>query len=218
MKNRIEELISALRSINRADQHKVPESITSDDQPCYWQRQEWIDWVLGIADELEEDLTHEVNGRGKYDEVLIPFTTMMEAELHANTGKGDRPGWLTMSPDKAMLEIYYHSAKLQKAMRDDNPELVGEYAADVANGAMMAADLYLDLPARPARLKRMEPRLDAPAQVGGTRFGVGIAHSTVIKRAQREVEYARNPIPEEQVQDARRMMAEIQEDLENART
>ena len=38
-----------------------------------------------------------------------------------------------------------------------------------------------------------EPILDKPAQVGNTRFGVGVKHSTVIGRAQREYEYQNTP-------------------------
>jgi hypothetical protein len=78
---------------------------------------------------------------GKYDEVLRPFVALMEKELHANAGKGDRPGWLAMSRETVMLEIYYHTAKLAKAVRDNHIPNVCEYAADVANMAMMAVDV-----------------------------------------------------------------------------
>lgn len=78
---------------------------------------------------------------GKYGDVLTPFVTLMEKELHANAGKGDRAGWLAMSPAVAMLEIYYHAAKLQKAVKDDAGPHIQEYAADVANMAMMLLDL-----------------------------------------------------------------------------
>lgn len=78
---------------------------------------------------------------GKYGNVLRPFLQQMDTELHANAGKGDRPGWLSMTPDQAMLEIYYHAAKLQKAVRDDDKELILEHSADVANMAMMMADV-----------------------------------------------------------------------------
>jgi|SRR5690606_12193471 len=77
----------------------------------------------------------------KYDEVLKPFVARMEAELHANAGKGDRPGWLAMSAWDCLLEIYYHTGKLQKAVKDGNGDLIAEYSADVANMAMMVADI-----------------------------------------------------------------------------
>lgn len=38
-----------------------------------------------------------------------------------------------------------------------------------------------------------EGLLDKPAQIGGTIFGIGIKHSTVIARAQREYEYQQAP-------------------------
>lgn len=78
---------------------------------------------------------------GKYSDVLAPFVCRMERELHANAGKGDRPGWLAMSADTALLEIYYHVAKLQKAVRDEGGDLIAEHAADVANMAMMLLDV-----------------------------------------------------------------------------
>lgn len=78
---------------------------------------------------------------GKYGEVLAPFVAMMERELHANAGKGDRPGWLQMTPAVGMLEIYYHAAKLQKAVKDGNADGIREYAADVANMSMMLVDV-----------------------------------------------------------------------------
>lgn len=78
---------------------------------------------------------------GKYGAVLRPFVAMMDAELHANAGKGDRPGWLAMSADTCLLEIYYHVAKLQKAVRKDQGNAICEHAADVANMAMMLVDI-----------------------------------------------------------------------------
>ena len=39
-----------IRTINREKYHEV---YIGDDEPCYWQRKEWVDWVLELADELE---------------------------------------------------------------------------------------------------------------------------------------------------------------------
>ena len=77
----------------------------------------------------------------KYAEVLVPFFAMMENELHANAGKGDRPGWLKMGRKTALLEIYYHLGKLQKAAKDNDLTGIVEYAADVANMSMMLVDV-----------------------------------------------------------------------------
>jgi|GEM_PF-3836035 len=76
-----------------------------------------------------------------YGDVLQPFVHIMADELLANAGKGDRPGWLSCSADALMLEVYYHAAKLQKAVKDGNRDGIREYSADVANLAMMVLDV-----------------------------------------------------------------------------
>lgn len=77
----------------------------------------------------------------RFDEVLLPFLALMRRELHANTGKGDRPGWLQMDANTALLEVYYHLSKLQKAVRSNDGPGIQEYAADVANMSMMVLDV-----------------------------------------------------------------------------
>lgn len=77
----------------------------------------------------------------KYDEVLRPFLALMEKELHANAGKGDRPGWLQMDSKTAVLEVFYHMGKLHQAVHRGEAEAIKEYAADVANMCMMLVDV-----------------------------------------------------------------------------
>jgi hypothetical protein len=77
----------------------------------------------------------------KYDDVLLPFVSLMRRELHANSGKGDRPGWLSMTRDRAVLEVYYHLAKLQKAVKQNDLAAIAEYSADVANMSLMVLDI-----------------------------------------------------------------------------
>lgn len=86
---------------------------------------------------------------GKYDDVLAPFVAMMMHELDANSGKGDRPGWLAMDRKTALLEIYHHLAKLQKATLNNDLHGIREYAADVANMSMMLVDICGVLDAEP---------------------------------------------------------------------
>lgn len=97
------------------------------------------------------------------EEVLRRFVFAMQEELAANAGKGDRPGWLSMSPREALAEVQHHYVKLHAAVVEfdrwengqdirDLPwadvrcslatleKRIREYAADVANMAMMAAD------------------------------------------------------------------------------
>lgn len=77
----------------------------------------------------------------KYDETLLPFVALMRNELHANAGKGDRPGWLSMSADTCMLEIIYHFGKLQASVKRGDGDGMAEYGADVANLCMMLLDI-----------------------------------------------------------------------------
>lgn len=78
---------------------------------------------------------------GKYDNVLRPFFELMETELHVNSHKGDRPGWLTMDKSTALFEIYYHMSKLTYAVKHDSAKEIIEYSADVANMTMMLLDI-----------------------------------------------------------------------------
>jgi len=82
----------------------------------------------------------------KYDEVLKPFLQLMDRELRANAGKGDRPGWLSMSTDTCLLEIIYHFGKLQASVKRGDIDGITEYAADVANMSMMLVDICGALP------------------------------------------------------------------------
>lgn len=109
----------------------------------------------------------------KYDDVLLPFLAMMRAELHANVGKGDRPGWLAMSSDTCLLEIFYHLGKLQKAVKNSDAAGMTEYAADVANMCMMLLDIcgalaFVEPPAPVALVlpERMEiPDVHCPERI-----------------------------------------------------
>ncbi len=111
----------------------------------------------------------------KYDDVLVPFLAMMRAELHANADKGDRPGWLTMDRDTAMLEVYHHAAKLAKALRNDNVPMICEHAADVANMAMMVVDvcgaLIYATPPAPAKGEEPPTAWISPGELGKLRAG-----------------------------------------------
>lgn len=84
----------------------------------------------------------------KYDDTLLPFLVLMRRELHSNSSKGDRPGWLTMQPGQCLLEIYWHVAKLSAAVKNEDKARIAEHAAGVANMAMMQADIagLLDAP------------------------------------------------------------------------
>lgn len=50
----LKELVSAVRSINRSGHHQI--QLPADSEPVYWQRKEWIDWILGLADSADAAL------------------------------------------------------------------------------------------------------------------------------------------------------------------
>lgn len=77
----------------------------------------------------------------KYDDVLVPFVHLMRRELHANSRKGDRPGWLAMDANTLLLEVYWHAAKLSAAVKNNDGPAIMEHSADVANMAMMVLDV-----------------------------------------------------------------------------
>lgn len=122
----------------------APEGTTSDKY-----RAELYDEVWQKARDLGFSSVTEalraVSGPQKYDDTLLPFLALMRKELHANSDKGDREGWLGMSAESALCEIDHHSAKLKHAVHSANAELIREHAADVANCAMMVVDVCGDL-------------------------------------------------------------------------
>lgn len=84
--------------------------------------------------------------RRKYDDTLLPFLAMMRKELHANSHKGDREGWLKMSVREAVDEVTHHFGKLANAAEARDVPQVEEYSADLANCAMMLLDACHGLP------------------------------------------------------------------------
>lgn len=96
---------------------------------------------------------------GRYTSVLRPFAEFMLGELKANSRKGDRPGWLAMTADQHLLELYYHAGKLQTALKAGGETII-EHAADVANIAMFIVDVCGGLGVPPAGLRNgSEPEL-----------------------------------------------------------
>ncbi|WP_420994084.1 hypothetical protein ACKI2N_001820 [Cupriavidus sp. 30B13] len=64
----------------------------------------------------------------------------------------------------------------------------------------------------------VEPRLDAPAQVGNARFGKGIPHRFVIETAQRHHAYTNTPEKEaERIKRGKALLAELQTEIAVAR-
>ena len=96
------------------------------------------------------------------------FASLMVEELAANNGKGNRQGWLEMDRKEALAEVHWHASKLavaaKDAANDPGPALLAprirhaeaqaltrEYAADVANCALMVLDVMGLLLPEPVR-------------------------------------------------------------------
>jgi hypothetical protein len=55
LKDLVRELAGAIASINRAPHHVV--EVDGDDDICYYQRKEWVDWIIQLADDAIEVVT-----------------------------------------------------------------------------------------------------------------------------------------------------------------
>jgi hypothetical protein len=109
----------------------------------------------------------------KYDDVLVPFVSLMRRELHANSRKGDRPGWLKMDANTALLEVYWHVAKLSAAVKNNDGPAIQEHSADVANMALMVLDVcgglaFVEAPHGVGELKDKTVSPSHPEQKGQT--------------------------------------------------
>lgn len=84
-----------------------------------------------------------------YRKIVDKFSDAMLKELIANDDKGGRndekEGWLTMTDKENVSEIYYHTGKLQAALKAGDLNLIKELSADIANGALMVYDKYSPL-------------------------------------------------------------------------
>jgi hypothetical protein len=101
---------------------------------------------------VEKEVLEWLHDHDDEAELLRRFLGLMATEMAANEDKGNRPGWLQMGRKEAIAEVHWHAAKLavaakefdsQGVERSDGGGLdlsVREFAADVANCALMALD------------------------------------------------------------------------------
>ena len=75
-----------------------------------------------------------------YKKITTLFQKEMIKELAANSRKGDRDGWLSCDAMQLVIEIYYHTGKLQEAVKNNDMEKIREYSADISNLSMMTLD------------------------------------------------------------------------------
>lgn len=76
--------------------------------------------------------------------IVLQFAAMMEAKLDRNRHKGNREGWLRDTPVALLVRLYEETCELRDAIAEGHTAaFVAEEAADVANFAMMLADVVL---------------------------------------------------------------------------
>lgn len=109
---RWDELVSAVRSINRSPHYMV--KAIDDDQPQYRQRKEWIDWVLGLCDAAPTSsersnkdyaIEHAEYMAKSVDDVLAKFQTYGLALLAVDEGGDDGEDELLENIDSARGDL-----------------------------------------------------------------------------------------------------------------
>lgn len=73
--NAVKDLISGIRSINFGRHHLVEDPDGEDDEPRYWQRQEWIEWVLDLAKLAEVEM-------GVSDKTIVSTINQLSMSKH----------------------------------------------------------------------------------------------------------------------------------------
>ncbi|HAL67339.1 MAG TPA: hypothetical protein DCP84_06645 [Pseudomonas sp.] len=64
LRAQLDELVSAVRSINYGPAHAV--RVPDDDEPCYPQRKEWIEWLFGLCDSASAEPSAPVDATHYY--------------------------------------------------------------------------------------------------------------------------------------------------------
>lgn len=109
---RWDELVSAVRSINRSPHYMV--KAIDDDQPQYRQRKEWIDWVLGLCDAAPTSgersnkdyaIEHAEYMAKSADDVLAKFQAYGLALLAVDEGGDDGEGELLENIDSTRGDL-----------------------------------------------------------------------------------------------------------------
>lgn len=76
--------------------------------------------------------------------IVLWFAGEMEHKLSLNRHQGDRAGWRVCEPVRMLRRLREQAIKLESAMMTFSPDEIISEAADVANFAMMIADLARD--------------------------------------------------------------------------
>lgn len=118
-------------------------------------------YLISVDAPADQDTFEWIEDHPEEMQRVALFVGQMLRELAANDDKGNRPGWLQMDRKEAVSEVHWHASKLAVAAKeldrlqeawpesadllDHPPGLamasdVREYAADVANCALMVLD------------------------------------------------------------------------------
>lgn len=74
---------------------------------------------------------------------VLDFAEVMEYKLSLNRHKGDREGWLKAELPAMIEYLWEETEELKLVLATESfPEIVEREAADIANFAMMIADIY----------------------------------------------------------------------------
>jgi hypothetical protein len=75
-------------------------------------------WTTPDDAERAEWIAHRVEERSKTWEFVQRFATVMEHKFSLNRHKGDRDGWLVMSPNEIMLKLRAEMCELEAAYHE----------------------------------------------------------------------------------------------------
>ena len=76
-----------------------------------------------------------------YKHLAFEVAKAMIIELKNNEHKGDRQNWKNLSSKELLQEVYYHTGKLQEALKIKDKNKIKEFCADLANLAGMIMDV-----------------------------------------------------------------------------
>ena len=92
---------------------------------------------------ISSDVQIPVSDSETWPHVLL-FAKRMEAKLAKNRHKGDRLGWLNVSPEELLDLLKNEVRELDEAFDDGDAVMVANECADVANFALMVADWFTE--------------------------------------------------------------------------
>jgi hypothetical protein len=136
-------------SMGTQHQHAVNDALTAlgITTRCVVAQEDQSIYVTPEDAERAEMIAHRVEERSKTWEHVLRLAVLMEHKFSLNRRKGDREGWLSMTPDEIMTKLRREVVELEQAYAEwqDRPDgaharAVALEAADVANYCVELAD------------------------------------------------------------------------------